>query len=771
MIPSSRGGRARERSAADRGLAANRHQWRKSKDTLARYGVAAGGLSVIAALLLIFLYLIYMVLPLFRGATVDIGTRYPVPGPVGDLTLDLAMEEYATLGVRFTESGRAIFFRLDNGAITEERDLPVANGASVSSFGHGTVPSALIALGLSNGRAVVARHTYEANYPQSESDVEVPDYEALREITPHIDFPLGETPIRVDENEQPLRLVAIQGDQQQTTLAAYTTDRRLLLSRINVSRSLLGGISLEQENAALPDPGAEPVGLALNERQDRLFLACADGYIAHYELSPRAPPRLLERVPVTHKDERITSMAFLVGSVSLIVGTSQGSLSQWFPVRDQDNRYHLTHIRDFEPLPGAIRDIAPDYRRKGFLAADASGYIGVYHATAHRTLTIKQVTSSAVVALAQSPRANALLLQDNAGQMHFGTVHNEHPEVSWSALWGKVWYEGRSEPEYVWQSSAASNDFEPKYSLTPLSFGTLKAALYAMALAVPLAVFGALYTAYFMAPAMRKVVKPSIELMEALPTVILGFLAGLWLAPFVDRHLPGVFALLVVGAPGLLLAAYLWQNLPAYIRHRMPDGWEAALLIPAVLLLGTLSLWVSPTLEVWLFHGDMPRWITNELGIDYDQRNALIIGLAMGFAVIPSIFSIAEDAIFTVPRHLTTGSLALGATPWQTLSRVVLLTASPGIFSAVMIGLGRAVGETMIVLMATGNTPVTDWNIFEGMRTLSANIAVELPETEVASTHYRILFLAGLVLFVFTFLFNTAAEIIRQRLRKRYATL
>jgi phosphate transport system permease protein len=143
----------------------------------------------------------------------------------------------------------------------------------------------------------------------------------------------------------------------------------------------------------------------------------------------------------------------------------------------------------------------------------------------------------------------------------------------------------------------------------------------------------------------------------------------------------------------------------------------------------------------------------------------------MGFAVIPTIFSITEDAIFNVPKHLTTGSLALGATPWQTLTRVVLLTASPGIFSAVMIGMGRAVGETMIVLMATGNSPVTNFNIFEGMRTLSANIAVELPETAVNSTHFRILFLAGLVLFAMTFVVNTIAEIVRQRLRARYSNL
>jgi phosphate transport system permease protein len=127
--------------------------------------------------------------------------------------------------------------------------------------------------------------------------------------------------------------------------------------------------------------------------------------------------------------------------------------------------------------------------------------------------------------------------------------------------------------------------------------------------------------------------------------------------------------------------------------------------------------------------------------------------------------------VFGVPKSLSDGSLALGATPWQTLVHVVLPTASPGIFSALMIGLGRAVGETMIVLMATGNTPIMDWNLFEGMRTLAANIAVEMPESEVNSSHFRILFLAALVLFLFTFVVNTVAELIRQRLREKYSSL
>jgi phosphate transport system permease protein len=155
----------------------------------------------------------------------------------------------------------------------------------------------------------------------------------------------------------------------------------------------------------------------------------------------------------------------------------------------------------------------------------------------------------------------------------------------------------------------------------------------------------------------------------------------------------------------------------------------------------------------------------------YVQRNALVVGFVMGFAIIPIIYTIAEDALSTVPQHLRAASLGAGATPWQTALRVVVPTAMSGLFSALMIGLGRAVGETMIVLMAGGNTPVTDWNIFNGFRTLAANIAVELPEAVKDSTHYRTLFLAALTLFVMTFVVNTVAEAVRLRFRRRAVQL
>jgi phosphate transport system permease protein len=151
----------------------------------------------------------------------------------------------------------------------------------------------------------------------------------------------------------------------------------------------------------------------------------------------------------------------------------------------------------------------------------------------------------------------------------------------------------------------------------------------------------------------------------------------------------------------------------------------------------------------------------------YSQRNVLIVGFAMGFAIIPIVYTIAEDALSAVPEHLRAGSLAAGATRWQTATRIVIPTAMSGLFSAVMIGTGRAVGETMIVLMATGNTPVMDWSLFTGARTLSAAIAVQLPEEVRNSTGYRTLFLAALSLFAMTFVLNTLAEIVRLRFRKR----
>jgi phosphate transport system permease protein len=393
------------------------------------------------------------------------------------------------------------------------------------------------------------------------------------------------------------------------------------------------------------------------------------------------------------------------------------------------------------------------------------------HLTSERTLLKFPATGKPADSALVTPRADGILVKRADGTVERYSLQNPHPEFSWRAMFGKVWYEGYPQPEWVWQSTGATDDFEPKMSLVPLIFGTIKATFYALAFAIPLAVFGALYASQFVHPSIKAKVKPTVEIMAALPSVVIGFIAGLWLASRVEAHLIPVLLLVVFlplfGTAGVLF----WDRLPYGLRHRLRPGMEVFVILPLLVLGGLAAFAIGPAVEAGVFGGDVKRWISTALGLVYDQRNSIVVGLAMGFAVIPIIFTISEDAFSSVPQHLTAASLALGASRWQTATRVVLPTASPGIFSAVMVGFGRAVGETMIVLMATGNTPIIDWSPFNGMRTLSANVAVEIPEAPYGGTLYRVLFLSACVLFLMTFFVNTLAELVRQRLRDKYKAI
>jgi phosphate transport system permease protein len=725
---------------------------RKLKDHLARGLIHIGGIAVIFAITLIFAYLIYEVIPLFKKPSLTPVQTLVLSGHT-QTSFSLLTDERAQVAAVMGRQGQLQFWQLQPQPLLMSEQLIAAQQMAADPELDRRFAF------YDDGKLAIAEIEFKNQYDQS----------GALQVKPQLIKPYGEAPLLLADAGTVLQSLTFRDTSNAVWAIGQVSAQQLKVQSWKKQISPFGGqVSLRADRQLTLSPSVDAIQNVLLSGDARwLYVISPTQGMEVFDLKSN-PVQLYAKVELD--SGRITASQFLLGGFSLILGNEQGQIQQWMPVRDDNNHYRFSKVREFSLHQQAITELRPEYRRKGFIAADLAGYVGYFNTTAEVELFKQPLHAGPIELMALTPRGDQLWLMDG-GKVQGYKIDNEHPEVSWKSLWSKIWYEGYDHAQYLWQSSASSNDFEPKFSLMPLAFGTLKASFYTMLMAIPLALCGAIFTAYFMAPTLRTKVKPTIELMAALPTVILGFLAGLWLAPLVEQQLPGIVLMLVSTPIVILLSAYLYTRLPESWRQRIPDGWQPLLLIPSIILSVVISMTLSDPMQVWFFDGDMRKWLTQDLGIGFDQRNSLVVAFAMGFAAIPVIFSIAEDAIFAVPKHLTFGSLALGATSWQTLVRVVLPTASPGIFSAMMIGFGRAVGETMIVLMATGNTPIMDMNIFEGFRTLAANIAVEMPETEVDSSHFRVLFLAALVLLSFTFVVNTTAELVRQRLREKYGSL
>jgi phosphate transport system permease protein len=550
--------------------------------------------------------------------------------------------------------------------------------------------------------------------------------------------------------------------------------RALIIQAVVEKKALVGGTRREESRSEIEVPTAgEVTALALDGRGEDMFVGTSIGEVIHYDMRERQSPRSLDPVAVTSKPGvAVTVLGFLIGDRTLVVGDHAGGVSTWQVVPPPSGgERRLTRIHQFEGHTGPVVSLDASKRDKGFATGDVAGNVRLHYGTSGQTLLTLNAPAAGLHSVVFAPKADGLVLMDRRGGVSDWRVDNPHPEVTLKTVFGPVWYEGYSEPAYVWQSTGGTDDFEAKFSLTPLIYGTLKGTFYALVFAVPMALLAAVYVSDFMHPSVKAYVKPVVEVMAALPSVVLGFLAGLWLAPLVEQIVPGLFLLPLVLPVCIVGAYFAWRTVPQGIRGRFKTGTEVFLLIPVVIGGIWLAFALGGLVEALLLGGNYRGWLLSALGLTYDQRNSLVVGVAMGFAVIPIIFTIAEDSLANVPQHLRAGSLALGATRWQTAIRIVLPTASPGIFSAIMIGFGRAVGETMIVLMATGNTPVMDWSIFNGFRALSANVAVELPEAPEGGTLFRVLFLAAFLLFCLTFAVNTVAELVRLRLRRKYRYL
>ncbi len=836
-------------------------------DALARWSITVGGVTTVACVLGVLIFLIWITLPLLWPARWGDPARFEWPGAG---TTMAAIDEYRSMAVRC--SSNAIFeaVHLPGGHPLGRWTIPGADRATAVRWDP---HEAMAVTGMDDGSMAFHRTRFAVRW----TDVTgaPPRAAALAEggiaaIDDAIWQRLDASRFRAMRFELEMEEVLPPVHTSRVTLADFArgpdgfvyaclhAGGELEVTRVARRHNLLTGRSTLTRTPVTircePRPGVgDPLFLGLSLLGDSVAVIWADGLARCYEVRG-SEGRLAEERHLVEPPARVTAVTFLLGRATILVGDSFGRIRPWFRARVEaegkaGDGWTWVSPREFVGPPFPVTALASSPRSRLFVAGFGNGEVRTWHVTSGKGLGRWMAASTAVVALAVGPKEDAVLaLTEDGGLVR--AFDPRHPEVSLRSLFGRVWYESAPGPAHVWQSSSGTDDFEPKFGLMPLVFGTIKATVVAMVLAGPLALLAALYVSEFMRPRWKALVKPAVEMMAALPSVTLGFLAALVLAPVVARSLPSVLAALAVVPAAVLAASHLWQLLPT--------GWLLRLtpLRPLAILLAGLAgiRWSGPVgsaVERAWFAGDIMRWLDGQIGGPfggwmlvllpfgvfasaavsalfmtpwirgwsrsrsdllcaladlvrfaallvgalavtaalsfaatrlgwdprggvigtYVQRNALVVGFVMGFAIVPLIFTIAEDAFSAVPEHLRSASLASGATPWQTAVRIVMPAAGGGMFSAIMVGLGRAVGETMIVLMAAGNTPIMEWNIFNGFRTLAANIAVELPEAVRNSTHYRTLFLSSLVLFLLTFVINTAAETVRLRVRRRLREL
>ncbi|MDA1193758.1 MAG: ABC transporter permease subunit [Planctomycetota bacterium] len=848
-------------------------------ERLATASITIGGLGTIAVVTLIFAFLLWVVWPLFASASVERLPTLALEGVEADSPpVRTGTNDEGTLGWRLRADGRLDVHDLATGALVQRQTLFEAEGATAFAFASAagddhSLPN--VAVGFADGTMRPGRIAFETQYPTdvSEGVREGDAYEGgLLTRTPGGQWRLDRLQTSLQEPvslaSARIELLDLSITPQGVAYAFLAADGTLQITNLQARFDMMTDREVFDvvakplaytADAALGPPSH----LALSGIGNTLFLVWRDGTTWRYDARDERASAGYEVVEVfdmlpDDPEARIDRLTHLVGKGSLVAADQRGRLHVWFASRPAGayaaDGLVMTRGHVLVPDGGAAAPttaLAASPRSRLVATAHADGTVRLYHVTTEQRLveagTQRGLPAEALVI---APQENALFAWRGANLERW-QVDVGHPEATLGSLFTRVWYEGQVGPAHAWQSEGGSDEFEPKLGLMPLVFGTLKATLYSMLIAAPIALLAAIFTSEFLVPRWRARIKSVIEMMASLPSVVLGFLAAVVLAPLIEDTLIVVLVTFVALPFVVALGARLWQLLPARTAVRLeglPRLGAISAMLPLALGVGIL---IAPTVERLCFAGDVLAWLNRGrgeaaggwsfmlspfafalagllvfrvgggwvrsvstqwsrlqcalvdllrllvvvavglllawllglafggtdprgptgTGLAYQPRNAMIVGFVMGFAIVPIIYTLAEDALSSVPRELREASLGCGATPWQTAWRIVVPTAMSGLFGALMVGIGRAVGETMIVLMAAGNTAIMEWNAFNGFRTLSANIATELPEAVKDSTHYRVLFLAGFVLFAMTFALNTVAELVRRRVRRRLEDL
>ncbi len=855
-------------------------------DRIAKHVITIGGIATLLVVLMVVLVLLANVAPLFRGTRIDpvVSIDLNPTRSAEKSVLALGMDEYSEL-VWMLRADHSIHVQsLVSSATMAEfaPETPLAAGQRITSVSVDSKNTELL-IGYSDGSVRPVSLVFEVSYRKlldldpklAESLADAPTVSdgaiyrrtagnlvrvtQLSEVRFHDPIAALDAPIQwVDCNVRKDDSGFAESTQWNWAAA---TDHRVVFGTLEEKPAMFGdAVETTQQLwrsrvVESSDTGANKTvrGVMVPGRGDSVQSIDAKGEITWWSLGDNEQLEVLQTyLTITASESRPVCTAPLLGRSTWVIGGESGHVES-VAISPTDNGQELLSIHHFGESGQPIRSLACSPANRIVAALTEADRLHLFHATAENEIAswpidaegFEAFKTGQTIALQFNPSGQSVAVY-SPDRLSVWSIDAPFPEASLASYFLPIWYEGYTEPRHIWQSSTGSIEGETKFGMWPLIFGTLKATLYSMIIAAPIALLAAIYGSEFMSGAWRLRFKPLIELMASIPSVVLGFIGAMVLAPLLRDSLFWVLLSVVLTLVFFAFAAHLWMLIPSaraipLRRYRLPLiflvppiaialGWciarpieqwifgtsildwlgNSALgpwpgwFLMAILPTGLLVLWLaSSSLGGWLrLHGRsgsvgreavrrlivfvmlcgvsvllamLVASLLSGMGWDargqflgpYQERNALLVGGILGFAIIPLVYTLADDALQSVPQHLRSASLGCGATVWQTTIRVVVPTAMSGLFSALMIGFGRAIGETMVVLMAAGNTPLMDVNPFNGYRTLSATLATELPEAARGSTHYHTLFLAALLLFLFTLVVNSCAEWVRLRFRKR----
>ncbi len=564
-----------------------RHQTRwtvRLADRVSSVVITVGGIATIVAVCLVFFLLLAVVLPMFRSAAVQPVTNAGLPIHQ-EKPLRVGVDEYRVMAWALYPQGELWAFRVDSGEVVLRERLLEDEGVTVRaiSFMQG---EGHFAIARSDGKLQMGKIGFAPGF--ADPDTLSAEVRALApgqiatldqrvvQVTPQHQFRTQQlviergTPLTFADT--PLRRVHHTVTTTGVAVAGIADSGQLVFGKLRELKNVLTGErTWKAKVQPLPSSGpqdAPPDSILVPGRGDNVYAIWSSGKLVRYDVRDSAVPVVAETIDLfpPQVDAHVTATDLVIGGETLLVGDDTGGLRAWFLVRHSDAQTPdgswLLPIHELPSGTSPVRKLGISQRSRMIAVGYQDGTARVVHVTTESEVVNTHVAQDVSVdQILFAPKDDGLYALAD-GKLWGADFDPAYPETTFRSLFLPVWYEGYERPESVWQSSFAGVQSEMKLGLGPLIFGTLKATLYSMMIGVPLAMLAAIYTSEFLKPSYRNRVKSLIEMMASLPSVVLGFLGGLVIAPVIERFVPATICGFVTIPVFGLLGAFLWQQVP-----------------------------------------------------------------------------------------------------------------------------------------------------------------------------------------------------------------